>query len=96
MGRAEVRETFKVPRAGVIAGCYVQDGKVVRNAQSRLVRDGVVVWEGKMSSLKRFKDDAREVESGKECGIGLERFNDIKVGDSIEVFEIKEIRPTLE
>jgi translation initiation factor IF-2 len=96
LGRAEVRETFKVPRIGTVAGCYVQDGKVVRNANARLVRDGVVVWEGRMSSLKRFKEDAREVPAGMECGIGLEDFNDVKVGDHVEAFLIKEVRPTLE
>jgi translation initiation factor IF-2 len=96
LGRAEVRETFKVPKIGMVAGCYVQDGKLVRNAQARLVRDGVIVWEGKMNSLKRFKEDAREVPSGMECGLGLEDFNDIKVGDHVEAFNIKEVRPTLE
>jgi translation initiation factor IF-2 len=96
LGRAEVRETFKVPKIGMVAGCYVQDGKLVRNAQARLVREGVIVWEGKMNSLKRFKEDAREVPAGMECGLGLEDFNDIKVGDHVEAFNIKEVRPTLE
>ena len=80
----------------MVAGCYVQDGKLVRNARARLVRDGVIVWEGKMSSLKRFKEDAREVPSGMECGLGLEDFNDLKVGDHVEAFNIKEVRPTLD
>jgi translation initiation factor IF-2 len=95
LGRAEVRETFGVTKIGTIAGCYVQDGKVLRGAQVRLVRDSVVVWQGKMSSLKRFKDDAREVATGYECGIGLENYNDIKIGDMIEAFEMESIKTTL-
>jgi translation initiation factor IF-2 len=95
LGRVEVRDTFHVTRVGTIAGCYVVDGKIVRNAKTRLIRDNVVVWHGKLSSLKRFKDDAKEVASGYECGIGLDRFNDIKVGDIIEVFEIEEVKTTL-
>jgi len=95
LGRVEVRETFHVSRVGTIAGCYVLDGKIVRNAQTRLVRDNVVVWEGKLSSLKRFKDDVKEVTSGYECGIGLENYNDIKVGDIIEAFEMEEIKTSL-
>ena len=95
LGRIEVRDTFHVSRIGTIAGCYVLDGKVVRGCQVRLVRDSVVVWEGKMSSLKRFKDDAREVATGYECGIGLENYNDIKVGDIIEAFELEEVKTTL-
>jgi len=95
LGRVEVRETFSVSKIGTIAGCYVLDGKVLRNAQARLVRDNVVVWEGKMDSLKRFKDDVREVAAGYECGIGLENYNDIKVGDIIEVFEMEEVKTTL-
>lgn len=86
LGRAEVRETFGVPKVGTIAGCYVVDGMVSRNSMLRLVRDGKVVYEGKVSSLKRFKDDAKEVQSGYECGIGIENYNDIKVGDEIESF----------
>ena len=95
LGRVEVRDTFHVSRVGTVAGCYVLSGKIVRNAQTRLVRDNVVVWEGKLSSLKRFKDDAREVASGYECGIGLENFNDIKLGDIIEVFEMEEVKTSL-
>ncbi len=95
LGRVEVRETFKVTRVGTIAGCYVLDGKVVRGANVRLVRDNVVVWEGKMDSLKRFKDDAKEVAAGYECGIGLENYNDIKVGDIIEAYEIEEVKTKL-
>jgi translation initiation factor IF-2 len=95
LGRVEVRETFHVSKVGTIAGCYVTEGKVIRGAQVRLVRDNIVVWEGKMSSLKRFKDDVREVASGYECGISLENFNDIKVGDVIEAFEMEEVKSTL-
>lgn len=86
MGRAEVRNTFVVPKMGTIAGCFITDGKVARNHMLRLVRDGKIVYEGKVASLKRFKDDAREVASGFECGLGIENFNDIKVGDVIEAF----------
>ncbi|MFK5925403.1 MAG: translation initiation factor IF-2 [Desulfuromusa sp.] len=95
LGRVEVRDTFHVSRVGTIAGCFVVDGKIVRNAQTRLVRDNVVVWQGKLSSLKRFKDDVKEVGNGYECGIGLEKYNDIKVGDIIEVFEIEEVKTSL-
>ena len=89
LGRAEVRQTFKVPKVGVVAGCIVSDGKVTRNADARLLRDNVVVFTGKLLSLKRFKDDASEVKSGYECGIGLANFNDIKIGDVIEAFKIE-------
>lgn len=89
MGRAEVRNTFNLPKAGTIAGSFVTEGKVQRSNMLRLIRDGKIVYEGKVSSLKRFKDDAREVAQGFECGIGIENFNDIKVGDVIEAF-IKE------
>ncbi len=95
LGRVEVRNTFNVSRVGTIAGCFVVDGKIVRNAQTRLVRDNVVVWQGKLNSLKRFKDDVKEVGNGYECGIGLEKYNDIKVGDVIEVFEIEEVKTAL-
>jgi translation initiation factor IF-2 len=91
----EVREVFKVPKVGNIAGCYVQDGKIMRNNKVRLVRDGIQMFEGGISSLKRFKEDVREVEAGFECGIGLEGFNDIKVGDSIEAFKIVETKRKL-
>lgn len=87
LGQAEVRQTFNVPKQGTIAGSFVVDGKVVRNANVRVLRDGVVIHTGKISSLKRFKDDAREVAKGYECGIGIENFNDIKVGDIFEAFE---------
>ncbi len=91
LGSAEVRSTFKVPNVGVVAGAYVTDGKVERNAQVRLVRDGIVIHEGLISSLKRFKDDAREVARGFECGIGLENYNDVKEGDVIEAFKMVEV-----
>ncbi|HHX29356.1 MAG TPA: translation initiation factor IF-2 [Firmicutes bacterium] len=91
LGRAEVRQTFHVPRAGTVAGCYVTEGKVGRQASVRLLRDGVIVYEGKMSSLRRFKDDVSEVSAGYECGIGLERFQDIKPGDVIEAFTVREV-----
>jgi translation initiation factor IF-2 len=86
LGRAEVRSTFKVSKVGTIAGCMVTEGKVTRNAQVRLVRDGAVVYEGKIESLKRFKDDVREVAQGYECGISIEKFNDVKEGDIIEAY----------
>jgi translation initiation factor IF-2 len=91
----EVRETFKVPGAGTIAGCYVTDGKINRNMRVRLIRDGIVIFTGEISSLKRFKDDVREVATGYECGIGIHNFNDIKVGDVIESFELVETKRKL-
>ncbi|HLT57451.1 MAG TPA: translation initiation factor IF-2 [Limnochordales bacterium] len=91
LGRAEVRALFKVPNVGTVAGCYVTDGRIVRGAQVRVIRDGVVVHEGSMASLKRFKDDVREVAQGYECGIGLERFHDLKEGDVLEVFRMEEV-----
>ena len=90
-GRAEVRDTFSIPGIGTIAGCFVNDGKVTRNAAARLVRDHVVVYTGKITSLRRFKDDAREVQSGYECGIGLDNFQDLKVGDVIEAYEMEQV-----
>ncbi|MFW6288730.1 MAG: translation initiation factor IF-2, partial [Spirochaetota bacterium] len=89
IGQVEVRDTFKVPKIGLIAGCYVTSGVVRRNASVHIIRDGVQIYTGKVESLKRFKDDAREVESGYECGIGIENYNDVKVGDQFEVFEMK-------
>ena len=91
IGNAEVRNTFKIPKAGTIAGCYILDGKIVRNSQARLIRDGIVIYTGKLNSLKRFKDDAKEVQKGYECGMGIENFNDIKVGDIIESFTQVEV-----
>ncbi len=96
LGRAEVRKVFMIPKAGAVAGCYVTDGTIVRAGSSvRVVRDGVVVYEGKMGSLRRFKDDVKEVASGYECGIGVENFNDIKPGDRLEVFTIDKIATKL-
>jgi len=89
LGRAEIRETFSVPKHGMVAGSYVTDGKIVRNAQVRLLRDNMVVFEGKLSSLRRFKDDVKDVATGYECGISLENYNDIKIGDIIECFEME-------
>lgn len=94
LGQAEVRLPFKVPNVGVIAGSYVIDGKITRQSEVRLIRDGIVIHEGKISSLKRFKDDAKEVAQGFECGIGIENYNDLKEGDIIEAFIIEEIKRT--
>ncbi len=91
LGHAEVRQTIRVPNVGTIAGSYVQDGHIARHAQIRVVREGVVIYEDKISSLKRFKDDAKEVQQGYECGVGLEKFNDIKEGDILEAFIMEEV-----
>ena len=91
LGRCTVRQTFRVSGVGTVAGCYVTDGKIQRNAQIRLLRDNVVVHEGKIDSLKRFKDDAKEVAAGYECGLGIENYNDVKEGDEIECFVMEEI-----
>ncbi|MDX1531069.1 MAG: translation initiation factor IF-2, partial [Rhodothermales bacterium] len=95
LGSLEVRDIFKVPRVGTVAGCYVLDGRIHRNDRVRLVREGVVVYDGVLDSLKRFKDDVREVQSGYECGLSIQNFNDIKVGDQIEAYEVVEERRTL-
>ena len=97
IGTAEVRDTFRVPKVGTVAGCMVIEGRITRagDAQARLLRDNVVVFEGRIASLRRFKDDVSEVKSGFECGIGLERFNDIKVGDVIEVFTVERVAATV-
>ena len=95
LGTAEVRATFKIKKVGTVAGCYVLEGKVVRGAKARLVRDGVVVYDGEIESLKRFKDDVQEVSKGYECGVKLKDYNDVKVGDLIECYEIKLEKPTL-
>ncbi len=95
MGRIEVRQTFRVPKMGMIAGSYVLDGRVERGAKVRVVRDQVVIYDGKISSLKRFKDDVKEVKAGFECGVGIENFNDLKVGDILEVYELEEVKPTM-
>ena len=91
LGHAEVRQTIRVPNVGTIAGCYIQDGKITRQSQIRIVRDGIVIFEDNISSLKRFKDDAKEVASGYECGVGLAKFNDIKEGDVLEAFIMEEV-----
>ena len=91
LGKAEVRETYKISNVGTIAGCYVLEGKVKRNCEVRVIRDNIVILEGKLASLKRFKDDAKEVTNGFECGLSIEKFNDLKVGDIIESFEMEAI-----
>ncbi len=95
LGRIEIKKVFKVAKVGNVAGCVVVDGKVRRDSNIRIVRDGVVTYEGKLASLKRFKDDAKEVVAGQECGLGIENFNDIKEGDIVEAFDIQEIKRTL-
>ena len=92
LGHAEVRQTIRVPGVGVIAGCYIKDGKITRQASIRIVRDGIVIFEDKIASLKRFKDDVREVAEGYECGVGIDKFNDIKEGDIFEAFVMEEIK----
>ncbi len=96
LGSAEVREVFHIPKVGAVAGCYVTDGKIERGQLLRVVRDGVVFYEGKNSSLRRFKDDVKEVQAGYECGIGIENFNDIKIGDVLECYYLEEIKPQVE
>jgi translation initiation factor IF-2 len=92
LGHAEVRQTFHISKVGTVAGCYVTDGKIVRDANCRVIRDGVVVYEGSLETLKRFKDDVREVAQGFECGLTLDKFNDIKIGDVIEVFKMEAVK----
>jgi translation initiation factor IF-2 len=94
LGKAAVREVFRVPRAGTVAGCMVIDGTVRRNARARLIRDGIVSWEGNIGSLRRFKDDVSEVREGFECGISLENFNDVKIGDQIEAYVVERVAAT--
>ncbi|HEU5039973.1 MAG TPA: EF-Tu/IF-2/RF-3 family GTPase, partial [Gemmatimonadales bacterium] len=96
LGEAEVLQLFKVSKVGTIAGCTVRSGTIQRTAKARIMRDGVVVYTGTLSSLKRFKDDVREVREGLECGIGIENFNDLKVGDRIESFRMEEVKRTLQ
>jgi len=96
VGTAEVRDTFRISKVGTVAGCYVLDGKIVRNNKVRLIRDGIVVYTGELSDLKRFKDDAKEVTHGYECGLSIKNFNDIKVGDNVESFEMTEVKRTLD
>ena len=95
VGNAEVREVFKISKVGAVAGCMVTDGYIKRNNQVRLIRDGIVVFAGKLNSLKRFKDDVGEVKTGFDCGMGIDNFNDIKVGDVIESYEMREVKKSL-
>ena len=92
LGHAEVRQCIRVPNVGIIAGCYILDGKITRNAQIRIVRDGIVIFEDKIASLRRFKDDVKEVNEGYECGVGIEKFNDIREGDTLEAFIMEEVK----
>ncbi|MFB6261659.1 MAG: EF-Tu/IF-2/RF-3 family GTPase, partial [Thiohalorhabdaceae bacterium] len=94
--RAEVRDLFKVPKMGTIAGCQVIDGYITRNANVRVLRENVVIYDGNLDSLKRFKDDVKEVREGYECGIGIKDFNDLRVGDQLECYESREIERTLD
>ncbi|MBW2259322.1 MAG: translation initiation factor IF-2, partial [Deltaproteobacteria bacterium] len=96
LGRAEVREVFHIPKVGTVAGSHVTDGKIQRGQLTRLLREEVVVYTGKIGSLRRFKDDVKEVQSGYECGIGIENFNDVKVADVVECYEVEEIQPVIE
>ena len=95
IGHAEVKQTFRIPKVGTVAGCLVTEGRIERNAKIRVLRDGVVVHDGKIASLKRFKDDVKEVPAGYECGVGIENFNDIKEGDILEIYTIEEVKPEL-
>jgi translation initiation factor IF-2 len=92
LGRAEVRQVYKISNVGTIAGCYVLGGKITRSAKIRVVRDGIIIADDMLDSLRRFKDDVKEVNSGYECGMGLLKFNDIKEGDVFEAYEIEEYR----
>ena len=95
VGTIEVRDTFKVPKIGVVAGCYVQDGKITRSDKIRLFRDGIVIYEGNLSTLRRFKDDVKEVDAGYECGLNIANFNDVKVNDVIEAYKIVQTKKKL-
>ena len=95
LGSAEVRDTFRIPRVGSIAGCYITEGKITRNARVRLVRDSVIIFESKVASLRRFKEDVAEVQQGFECGIAIANFSDVKIGDVIEAFEMEELEVAL-
>ena len=95
LGTALVKELFHIPKLGTIAGCGIEEGKITRSARARILRDGIVVYNGKLSSLRRFKDDVREVSAPLECGIGIENYNDVKVGDRIEAFEIEQTPDSL-
>ena len=92
LGRAEIRNVYKITGVGAVAGCYVLEGKMVRSANIRVVRDGIIIADDKMASLRRFKDDVKEVAQGYECGITLEKFSDLKNGDIFEAYEIREIK----
>ncbi len=95
-GTAEVRDTFRITGVGTIAGCYMLDGFARRDSRVRLFRSGTQVYEGRLSSLKRFKEDATEVKTGYECGVGIENFNDIKVGDELQFFSMEKVKATLD
>jgi translation initiation factor IF-2 len=92
LGKAEIRQIYKISNIGTIAGCYVQEGKMVRNCKVRIIRDGIVIFESELASLKRFKDDVKEAAEGYECGLSIEKFNDIKEGDIVEAYDIEEIK----
>jgi translation initiation factor IF-2 len=96
VGEAEVRQTFKISGVGTVAGCLVRQGAIRRGVRLRVVRDGSVIYDGEIASLKRFKEDVREVKEGLECGIGIQDFNDVKVGDVLEAYRIEEIARTLQ
>jgi translation initiation factor IF-2 len=91
----EVRQTFRITKVGTVAGCYVQDGKITRNSKVRVIRDGIVIYDGALGQLKRFKDDVKEVSAGYECGLSIDKFNDINEGDSIEAYEEIEVKSKL-
>ena len=91
----EVRDIFKVPKFGTIAGCYVLEGKISRNSKIRLIRDGIVIQEGEIGTLRRFKDDVKEVDAGYECGLNINNYNDVKVGDIIEAYNLVETKQSL-
>ena len=95
LGLLEIRQVIRVPKVGLIAGCRVLEGVVRRNASARLLRDNVVIWTGELASLKHFKDDVREVQAGNECGLSLKGYDDIKVDDQLEIFEVTEVARTL-
>jgi translation initiation factor IF-2 len=96
IGTVEIREVFRISKVGAVAGCYVLDGQVKRGSQVRVLRDDVVLHTGELDSLKRFKDDVKEVKAGFECGLSLKNFNDLQVGDQLEVFEVTEVARTLQ
>jgi translation initiation factor IF-2 len=95
IGTVEVRQTFRITKVGTVAGCYVQDGKITRNSKVRVIRDGIVIYDGALGQLKRFKDDVKEVSAGYECGLSIDKFNDINEGDSIEAYEEIEVKSKL-